>query len=454
MLIFRFMLKNKPLILIVISSVILFSDINHTPLKAASSAPALYSVSRTDYLKKIEGFWLAQNIANWTGLIAEMDKVEPPFYTDADWGAKDQKSIWGYYVSHSKYIDYYFVSDEQPWGADDDTDIEYMYLHLLDKYKATKLTAEQIRDGWLQHTYSNTDGPLVKQESKTVVENYLWVSNDRARELMEKGLVPPQTSLPENNKYHNMIDAQLTTEIFGTLAPCRSEIALDMAHLPVRTTAYQEAEWIAEFYIIMHSLAACADSSLSIEEQTLWLAEQASNHLPEDSYPAKMYAFIKSSFENNTDMDDWEKTRDAFYQQYQLNSSDGYVYKESFDAGINFGASLISLFYGKGDLLRTIRIAALTGWDSDNPAATWGGLLGFMMGKEAVEQAFSKNDFSDTFWIHRTRRNFPDHTPLIEGEDTFSKMAKRSIGIIDRVVVREMNGKIDQQSNSWIIPKS
>ena len=31
----------------------------------------------------------------------------------------------------------------------------------------------------------------------------------------------------------------------------------------------------------------------------------------------------------------------------------------------------------RGTLKETIKIATLSGWDSDNPASTWGGLLGF-----------------------------------------------------------------------------
>ena len=45
-------------------------------------------ISRADYQEKLHGFWLGQNIANWTGLITEMDKVGTPetmpFYTDED----------------------------------------------------------------------------------------------------------------------------------------------------------------------------------------------------------------------------------------------------------------------------------------------------------------------------------------------------------------------------------
>jgi hypothetical protein len=81
-------------------------------------------------------------------------------------------------------------------------------------------------------------------------------------------------------------------------------------------------------------------------------------------------------------------TRDEIYQRYQIHNADGYVYSDPFEAGINFAASLVSLFYGEGDIVRTIQIGTLAGWDSDNPTATWGGLLGFMIGKSGIEKAF------------------------------------------------------------------
>ena len=165
-----------------------------------------------------------------------------------------------------------------------------------------------------------------------------------------------------------------------------------------------------------------------------------------------MYDFIYASYSNNTDKNNWEKTRDEIYERYQLNSNDGYIYNQPFDAGINYSASLISLFYGDGNLLRTIQIGTLCGWDSDNPTATWGGLLGFMLGKRGVESIFNKNDFSDAYWIHRTRKNFPDHTDNLEGEDTFHLMAKRGIQIIDRIVIEQIKGGVDLKNDVWYIP--
>ena len=117
-----------------------------------------------------------------------------------------------------------------------------------------------------------------------------------------------------------------------------------------------------------------------------------------------------------------------------------------FAAGINFAASLVSLFYGEGNLEKTIKIGTLTGWDSDNPTATWGGLIGFMIGKEGIEKAFDRK-FSNQYNIHRTRQNFPN-----EGIDSFEKMAEKGLIVTDRVVREELGGAIDLEKNIWIIP--
>ena len=402
-------------------------------------------LSRSKYMDQLQGFWLTQCIANWTGLITEMDKIEPPFYTDENWDGPDERNIWGNFVPTSNnIIEYYFVHAGEAWSADDDTDIEYMYQHLLDVNNVSILTPEQIRDGWLHHIYSNEDAPNN--------ENFLWVSNETAYYLMLGGLLPPATSTPENNSHYEMIDAQLTTEIFGLFAPTRPDVALRMAHLPIRTTAKYNAELAAEFYVIMYSLASYVKNELGMKEKVFWLAKQARRRIPDGTPIAGMYDYIKESYYANPDKNDWESTRDAVYERYQVVGADGYVYNQSFDAGINFAASLVSLFYGEGDLPRTIRIGALTGWDSDNPTATWGGLLGFMLGRMNVEWAFEQADLSDTYWISRTRRNFPDRTPEMTGEDTFPLMAKRGIYIIDRVVIEELGGGVDLDKDVWYIP--
>ncbi|WKN40658.1 ADP-ribosylglycohydrolase family protein [Tunicatimonas pelagia] len=280
-------------------------------------------------------------------------------------------------------------------------------------------------------------------------ENYLWVSNQRVLDLMLEGVLPPATSDPAQNEHFDMIDAQLITEIFGLFAPARPDIALEMAHLPIRTSAREEAASISEFYVVMHSLASGVDTTVTTNEQLRKLASQARKILPDSSYTAHMYDYVQEKYESRIS---WEQTRDSVYYRYQVNQQDGYditarniTCNGCFAAGINFAASLISLFYGEGDIVETIKIGALAGWDSDNPTATWGGLLGFLIGKDGIEKAFGR-EFSNRFNIHRTRQKFPN-----EGVDTFENMASNGITIIDRVVQEEMGGTVDTAQNVWII---
>ncbi len=402
-------------------------------------------VPRAEYRDRLYGFWLAQCIANWTGLVTEMDKIGIPtkegkgagFYTREHWGTPDQPNLWGS-NNYSETIDFLFADQDSIWGADDDTDIEYIYQHLLYKNKTSVLSGEQIREGWLEHIRSEE-------------ENFLWVSNQTALDLMAEGVVPPHTSDPEVNPDYEMIDAQLTTEIFGFFAPTRPDIALEMAHLPIRTSARKNAEWIAEFNVIMYSLAPMADADKTIRDNILWMASEARKRLPNASYSAKMYDFVKAQYDSGAK---WEAARDALHEKYQLRQEDGYLWATKdtvcngcFAAGINFGASIVSLLYGEGDIKETIKIGTLCGWDSDNPTATWGGLLGFMLGKEGVERAFDRK-FAEKFNIHRTRVGFPNN-----GLDTFGDMAEKGVYVIDRAVQEQMGGGVDLSADVWYIPK-
>jgi hypothetical protein len=149
----------------------------------------------------------------------------------------------------------------------------------------------------------------------------------------------------------------------------------------------------------------------------------------------------------------WEQARDSIYLRYQVEQKDGYDITSKnlycngcFAAGINFASSLVSLFYGEGDIKNTLKIGTLSGWDSDNPTSTWGGLIGFLIGKEMIEKEFNTS-FSSKFNIHRTRQNFPNN-----GIDSFDYMAAEGLKVIDRVVEKELKGKINLVKNTWVIP--
>jgi hypothetical protein len=403
-------------------------------------------ISRDSYYNQLYGFWLGQCIANWTGLITEMDKIgnigetkTGEFYTREDWGKADQPSIWseGKPSDLSPTIDFIFKDTDEIWGADDDTDIEYMYQYLLYSNDKSILSPDQIRDGWLKHIKRNE-------------ENYLWVSNQRAFDLMLEGVLPPETGNPEKNEHFEMIDAQLTTEIFGLFSPTRPDIALKIVELPIQTVAREEAEYISKFYVTMHAVASDPNPFENIKDKIFWMAETASKVLPESSYAAHMYDFTLEKYKSGIP---WEQTRDSIYFRYQVNQKDGYDITSKdlycngcFAAGINYAASLVSLFYGEGDIVETIKIGTLAGWDSDNPTATWGGLLGFMIGKDGIEKALNRK-FSNKFNIHRTRQNFPNN-----GIDSFENMAEKGLKVTEKVVTEQMGGRVDLEKNNLYVP--
>ena len=402
-------------------------------------------ISIPEYKDQLKGFWLGQCIANMTGLVTEMDKIgnigeikTGKFYTSNDWGKLDEPNIFSpnQISEYSETIDFVFEQDGV-WPADDDTDIEYMYQDLLLKNKTSFLTPTQIRSGWIKH---------IKIEE----ENFLWVSNQKAFDLMKEGVLPPETSDPNLNEHYEMIDAQLTTEIFGFLAPSRPDIALKMAELPILTTARYDAKWISQFYVSMYSLATTIDTKKDIKYNILTIADKSRYLLPDTSYSSKMYDYVKGQYLQGKS---WEEARDNVYERYQVESKDGYNITSKklycngcFAAGINFAASLISLFWGEGNLKRTIKIGTLTGWDSDNPTSTWGGLIGFIIGKKGVEKEFNRK-FSEKYFIHRTRQNFDYDV------DDFDNMANNAIKIITNMVKNEINGRFDQENQLWYIPQ-
>lgn len=415
----------------------------------------LIVIDRAVYADRMEGFWLGANIGNWTGRITEMDKIggegiHGNFYTREDWGKPDLPSIWGEGKPSdiSPVIDFVLLAPGEVWGSDDDTDIEYMYQEYLFQNGLTKLSGEDVRQVWITHIYDE-QYPTPYGQADGVFENYLWVSNQRAHELMLQGVTPPETSRPDLNPHWEMIDAQLTTEIFGLFAPAHPSLALELAKMPIQTTARGEAALAAEFYVVMHALALSPSLKKMKRKDALFsMAEQARALLPEGSYTAGMFDFVKADYDRGIQ---WEEARDRLYERYQIQQADGYdmtsrnLYCNGcFAAGINFGASLISLFYGEGDFKKTVKIGTLAGWDSDNPTATWAGLLGFMLGKVELEKIFGRQ-LSSEYYIHRTRKGFGNN-----GFDNFSAMAKKSVSIVDKIVEQKLNGSVDIIRNAWV----
>jgi hypothetical protein len=390
--------------------------------QARGQGPRL--ISEADYVERLKGMWLGEVIANWTGLRTEGVRNEAPFLTDADWG----QPLFGSPLD--------FVTSQDPWGADDNTDIEYVYLHLLANSSETELTGREIADGWIAH-----------------INRDIWVSNAAARALFDRNVIPPRTSLGSVNELRLFIDAQLTTEFFGAFCPGQVGRTLDMADMPIRTTASSYAAHASQFYAALHALAPLVDPSLSGRDQVLWLYREARRYIPDTSKSADVADFVLQDFLTNPDVNNWELTRDRVYERYHHNAAaNGFVYRGFVESSVNFACGCIALLYGQGDYRRTVQIGTLGGWDSDDQTATMGGVLGLMLGDAGVRAAFPDVALSERYDILSTRDNLPDYVapPGDNVQDTFTLMAQRMIPIARREVLAS-GGLVDAQGGRWLL---
>ena len=338
--------------------------------------PPEVAVSRADYHDRLQGFWLGQSIANWTGLVTEMDKIggEGPhgeFYTRDSWGQPDQPSIWSEGPSDlSATIDWVIEGEDGTWGSDDDTDIEYMYLLQMERH-GPEPTYQQLADAWTHH-----------------VRDKVWVANRAALNLMRAGFGPPLTGHRSYNPQWFQIDPQLVNEIWAVTAPGMIEYAVDKSAWAARITNDDFGIEPTMHYAAMYAAAF-------FEKDLLRLIDIGTRALPPDSQFAQVVEHMKQLHRQYPD--DWQAARREMALAYYYGDSGqtsgelgtgAFEYNRhawpAVDALLNGACGILALLYGAGDFQRTLDMASGLGFDADNQAATMSGLLGILNGLEAI----------------------------------------------------------------------
>ena len=179
------MSNNKIILLLAASSLVL-----------AACCSEQKVISETELHDKIAGAWLGQMVGNIYGLEYENDFVLEPGEGPFTWekGMKKMQAVDGAF-------------------SDDDTDVEYMYLMLMEKVGVNP-NYSQIRDAWMYH-----------------IRDRVWLANRATLGLMHYGLTPPFTGAKENNPHWFQIDPQLINEIWAFTAPGMPKYAAGISDL-------------------------------------------------------------------------------------------------------------------------------------------------------------------------------------------------------------------------------
>ncbi|UCF35961.1 MAG: ADP-ribosylglycohydrolase family protein, partial [Acidobacteriota bacterium] len=277
--------------------------------------------------------------------------------------------------------------------------------------------------------------PEIAEMWKAHINRKIWVANRRARDLMDEGLIPPDTGRKENNEHWFQIDPQLVNEIWSAFYPGMVKKAVERADWSARITNDDWGIHPTLAYAVMYSAAFFVDD---VNE----LVELAYQRIPQEGPFYEGMTDVKKWHRENPD---WRVARKLIHEKYYRYEKDGYEAPVSVVSSLVNGlAGVMAILYGEGDFLKTTGIAVSAGYDCDNQAATCAGLIATMKGTASIPEHLTmdlpsrgkwKKPFNDRY-INWTRDGLPV-------DNRISDIAKR-IGAIAEKAILENGGRLTE----------
>jgi len=372
------------------------------------SAQQYISIFRETLKDKITGYWLGQLVGNYMGWPFEFlynDGTAIPILIDRYYTEKDDTLDLRIHSDRRGHIDVLANTLGGAW-SDDDTDIEFVYLHAVEKY-GLDITNEEIAEAWTTH-----------------VNRFIWGSNHQARQMMDKGFIPPETGQEGLNPYWWHIDPQLVNEIWSVFYPGMVEKALIKADMGAHVMNDSWGTHPTLFYAALYSGAF-------IESDIQKLYQMGIDALPKDS---PMIPALKNLRKWHKENRDWRDTHKLLYKNYFKYPVDTDVHN-FVNAIINGLYGAMAILYGEGDFIKTVGIAVSAGLDCDNQAATCGGFVGVLNGSKSIPNHLMTDLGGGEVWtepfnnqyINYSRDKLPNMTTISEIVDRIYAMAETAI---------------------------
>ena len=212
----------------------------------------------------------------------------------------------------------------------------------------------------------------------------LWHANREGRDLLRRGIAPPDSGHPEFNKHADDIDYQIEADYAGLIAPGMPNVAIELGEKFGRLMNYGDGLYGGQFVGGMYAEAFFEDDMEKIVRAGL-------KCVPRSSQFAECIRDVLAWYNQNPN--DWQRTWQLIEDKYQDNPE----YRKfscdkgdfNIDAKINAAYIVMGLLYGKGDPDKTIVISARCGQDSDCNPSNSGGILFTTIGFKNLPQKFT-----------------------------------------------------------------
>ncbi len=358
--------KNKSLILFF---VLLFCQVhcNH-PTKEVNQ----YTISQPELFDKIKGGLTGQLIGNLNGLPYEFKFVDKP--------GEIQK-----------------ITPDLSEGArtDDDTDIEWVHIHYMDKYNTLQLPYDSIEKYWKKH-----------------INYHIWASNRTARRLLSIGMPMPETGKQVYNPLAKVnLGGQFCCEAYGLISPGMCKSAEETGLHYTRVIVDGQSQQCTQFFTAMIAEAFFNKDYKSI-------LENAIQGINENS---KLYAAVQNVKKwHKQHPENWKATRDSIKAKYHTLNNKLPIN----NYGVNASAIVAAFLYGQGDFIKTMTLSLNFGWDNDCNAATVGTILGVMHGYKWIKQ--QGWPIKDRYW-NTTRPGMPKDETITSYAEKLTRLAEVNI---------------------------
>lgn len=274
----------------------------------------------------------------------------------------------------SGYCKWYY--DNEP-GLYDDIYMDLTFVDVIDKY--------------------GVDAPADSFAVAMAYADYkLWHANQAARYNVLNGMTAPECGHWKNNPHADDIDFQIEADFAGLMTPGMPVSALEICDKVGHIMNYGDGWYGGVYVATMYSLAFVMDDVKEI-------AKEALKAIPQESDYYKCISDVIAWCGQNEDWKQtWQLVEDKW--SYEINCPKGTEAPFNIDAKVNSAYVVMGLFYGDGDMDKTIDVSTRCGQDSDCNPSTAAGILGTVKGYSNIDEKWISHirEVEDMDFAHTT----------------------------------------------------
>jgi len=349
------------------------AEVGASPKAIAPESGTVREAARTFLLDRLYGGWVGMLIGGLEGLPHEFK------YNDQPRDALPE-----------------FTFLEPGARSDDDNDFEWTHLWYMDREAVLKLPYPRIVEIW-----------------KANMNTGLWVANQRARALMDQGILPPQTGSIAFNQYASYnLSGQFCVESYGLIAPGMPRVAADLGLHYARIAVSGEPLQATQYWTSLVSLMPFHDGPIEAAIDAAYAA------VDPDSAMAQVIADARHLHAEHHG--DWKAARQAIHERW---IKPGRWNTNSTPA--NGALVLLALLYGEGDFYNTLQYAMALGYDADCNAATAGAVLGTRLGFRHIA-GLPQFKMPDRY-VNKSRPSLPAESKVSDQAEILMRICERVI---------------------------